>query len=276
MDSSAIAQLEDDYLSGMKCSLLLRKALRVATILNDEKMIAFCQREIKGFKDNPDDFPEYRYGHFNYYVKIRGIHCPLQVPPKFKDIFKIFYETLAIKQPISELEDRLRENHFQYQIQISNSLKSKIRDALSLPNDCDLIPYISKSYFEEFIESIRSIIGKWIANVKKGCIANDNSFIINNYNQTIEKVFTTDFDHCKSTLKNNLSDIEISTEKQNEIMSLFSDLQTAIQQKNKNEGLNICNIIRMILVGAAANLLSDGIKLLIHAIIFYFTGSPSF
>ena len=287
MTSAIISRLEDDYYSEMKCSLLLQKALKVATTLNDEKMIAFCQKEIKGFKDNPKDFPDYRYGHFNYYVNAMGMRSQLLVPEKLKDLFNIFYGTLAIKQPISELEEKLKENFSEYKIEISDSLKKNIRNTLSLPDDCDLIPYISKSYFKEFIEGIRNIIGKWIANIKDG--KNDNSLIINNYGQitdsnfigqakdsniSIEKVFTTDFDQYKSALKNNMSDINLSTTKQDEIMSLFSQLQNAILQKNKKDGLSICQVVQMILIGAASNLFADGFHYLIHIAICFFAALP--
>lgn len=274
MSNAIILKLENDYVSGMKCSQLLKETLRVATLLKDEKMVDFCQREIKGFKDNPKNFPEYRYGHFNYYVEIgNNIRCPLQVPEKLKNIFNIFYETLAIKQPISELEDRLKENFPEYQIQITPSLKQKIRNALTLPDDCNLIPYFSKSNFEDFIEKIRTIIGKWIANVKSG-IKEDIDKIIsyeqvkgNNIvgqsqstNISVEKIFTTDFDQYKEVIESSLTDTNITAAKQQEVLSLFTKLKNAVTENRINERLEFCNLIKAILVGTASDYLTDGLK----------------
>lgn len=274
MSNAIISQLEDDYISGMKCSLLLKKTLRVATLLKDEKMVNFCQREIKGFKDNPNDFPEYRYGHFNYYVEIEnGIRCPLQIPESIKDIFNIFYETLAVKQPISELEEQLKKNFSSYQLQISSSLKSKIRNALDLPDHCNLIAYFSKSNFEDFIEKIRTIIGKWIANVKSG-IKEDIDKIIsyeqvngNNIvgqsqstNISVEKIFTTDFDQYKEVIESSLTDTNITAAKQQEVLSLFTKLKNAVTENRINERLEFCNLIKALLVGTASDYLTDGLK----------------
>ena len=280
-----ISQLEQDYYSEMKCSALLRKTLKVATVLKDDEMIHFCQREIKGFKDNPIDFPDYRYGHFSYYTEIFGRRFPLIIPQNLKDRFKIFYETLAIKQPISELEEKLNENFDEYQIQISDSLKFRIRSALSLPDDCVLIPYISKSYFKEFIDHIREFIGKWLANVRENKKNDNGSFVFYNYgiirdsnivnssdnsNIIVEKAFSKEFAQYKDFIKMGLHDTNIPKEKQECMLTLFTQLQKAVNEKTKDDGLKICDLIRAILIGVVGNVFTDGFSYLISFVVSYF------
>jgi hypothetical protein len=177
---------------------ILRKTLIFAYKSKNEKIIRWVESELNGYPNNETEIPKYRIVHTDSYGnyidifknQLNNVGIPmLSIPESLRSHF----DTLYMKQSISELEELLKTDSYTYKTLWTPDQTAIYNNAVKNINLCTQAWYLfSRGHFVSLLERIRNCLLKFILELEDEY----SNLPENDYDKVSPKKVETIFNNC--------------------------------------------------------------------------------
>jgi len=285
MESIVLDLQKEAYKSDTSITVLLRKAYVVARKLGVKEFEKWINDELYGYHGDYNDIPKYRIviGEVKGMNPYNGSWTPILIED---DELDEILRSRKLTDKISNIEALIDTEGSQLTMKYNNALRRKLSELIGYETKFQF--FFNKTQANSIIDSVRNIILKWTLKLEdEGIIGEDMTFskdeknkassiITNNFfgdinnsqlqqntkdsYQAYENIDFNEVKELSKMIKENLSSIEMKTEKSETIIEKLDEIERCVKNKNSKRAVDEIFIsIKNILEGAGGSIIASGL-----------------